>query len=153
MHEHVDAIKSIARRVVGREIAIARDLGVAVKIPEFLVVDDQAYNGSDYLAAILDTELSFGEARDLRSELITAPGAAGLTVNVIHNLADRRVVRKPRVAKAQMMRQARLGALGPGIGASLLRFFGALCGARCRLVLESHERPPLPLRSIFFVVS
>jgi hypothetical protein len=86
---------------VGGEIAVADDLPVGVTVAVAAVFHNQADGGGDHFAVVLDADLPFREAGDLRGELLAGPGAVHVGVNQLHDFLHIAVVGQTQVAQFQ----------------------------------------------------
>ena len=101
MDEDVHAVQGVAIGIVGGDIAVADDLPVGMAVAVVAVVHEQADGGGHHLAVILDADLPFREAGDLRSELLAGPGAVHVGVDQFHDLLHVAVVGQAQVAQFQ----------------------------------------------------
>jgi hypothetical protein len=85
MDEDIHTVQGVAVGIVGGEIAVTDDLPVGVTVAVAAVVHDQADGGGHHLAVVLDADLPFREAGDLRGELLATPGAVHAGVDQLHD--------------------------------------------------------------------
>jgi len=86
---------------VGGEITVADDLPVGVAVAVTAVFDNQADGGGDHFAVVLDADLPFREAGDLRGELFAGPGAVHVGVNQFHDFLHIAIVGQTQIAQFQ----------------------------------------------------
>lgn len=101
--EDIDAIEHIAVGIVIGQVAVADDVVVFVAVAIAVVIDDHGDGAGHHTAVILDADLAFGEAADLRGELLARPGAAQVGVDGVHDVLDVGIIRRPQMTQPQVV--------------------------------------------------